>query len=69
MSDNQQRYLTIMTEYVTDVLYIREEENIVADCLSRPTCLITVDPCAISGSQKGDEEINTYRSQLKPYEM
>ena len=49
-----------------------EGKNIAADCLFRPTCSLAVDPCdlsVISESQKGDGEINTYRSQHKPYEM
>ena len=57
-----------MTEYVTDGPYIRWEENIVVDWLSRPTCSVTVDPCdlpAISELPKKHEEINTYRSQLE----
>ena len=60
-----------MIGYVTDVLYIREEK-IVADCLSWPTYLVTVDLCdlpAISESLKEDEEIDSYRSQLIPYEV
>ena len=67
-SDLQQRYLSIITEYVVDVSYIRGEDNIVADCLSRPVCAVTIDPCdlpAISESQKTDEELKTYESQLK----
>ena len=54
-----------MTEYVTDVLYIRGEQNIIDDCLSRPTCSVTVYSChlpAICESQKGDKEIKTYRN-------
>ena len=71
-SDIQQRYLSIITEYVVDVSYIRGEDNIVADCLSRPVCAVTIDPCdlpAISESQKTDEELKTYESQLKTYEI
>ena len=71
-SDIQQRYLSIITEYVVDVSYIRGEDNIVADCLSRPVCVVTIDPCdlpAISESQKTDEELEKYKSQLKTYEI
>ena len=60
-SDKQQRFLSIITEYITDVLYIKGDEN-VTGCLSRPMCSVTIDPCdlpAISESQKEDEEINT----------
>ncbi|PAA55116.1 hypothetical protein BOX15_Mlig009056g3 [Macrostomum lignano] len=34
-SDRNQRYLSIISEYVTDVVYIRGSDNIVADALSR----------------------------------
>ena len=71
-SDKQQIYLSIITEYITDVLYIKGDKNVVADCLSQPTCSVTIDPCDLpvtSESQKEDEKIDTYRSQLKLYEM
>ena len=71
-SDIQQRYLSIITEYVVDMSYIREEDNIVVDCLSRPMCAVTMDPCdlpAISESQKMDEELEKHQSQLKTYEI
>ena len=57
--DKQQRYLSIKIKYVTDVLYIRgEEENIVADCLSRSVSVDLCDLPAIRESQKRDEEIH-----------
>ena len=71
-SDIQQRYLSIITEYVVDVFYIRGEDNIVADCLSQPMCAVTIDPCdlpAISESQKTDGELEKYKSQFKTYEI
>ena len=71
-SDKQQRYLSIIMEHIIDVLYIKGDKNVVADCLSRSTCSVTIDSCnlpEISESQKEDQEINTYKSLLKPYEM
>ena len=67
-SDKQQRYMSLIAEYVSDVLYIRGRENIVADCLSRPTNAITVDLFdlpAIAREQKEDEEIKSYRDRLR----
>ena len=42
-SDRQQRQLSLISEYVSDVKYICGRENLVADCLSRPICAISVD--------------------------
>ena len=71
-SDIQQWYLSIITEYIVDVSYIRGEDNIVANCLSRPMCSVTIDPCdlpAISESQKTAEELEKHKSRLKTYEI
>ena len=59
-SDEQQRYMSLIAEYVSDVLYIRVRENIAADCLSRPTNAISVDLFdlpAFAQEQKEEEEI------------
>ena len=50
----------------------RGVDNTVAGYLSRPICAVTIDPCDlpdISESQKMDEELEKYKSQLKTYEM
>ena len=36
-SDRQQRQLSVISEYVTSIEYICGNNNIVADCLSRPS--------------------------------
>ena len=36
-SDKQQRQLSLVTEYVADFLYIRGDQNVVADCLLKPS--------------------------------
>ena len=44
----------------------------VADCLSRPTCAVTVDAfdlCAIARSQTGDKDLDTYKDRLSSYEL
>ena len=52
--------------------YIKGRENIVADCLSRPTNAITVDLFdlpAIAREQKEDEEIKSYRDRLRKFPL
>lgn len=69
-SDRQQRHLSILSEYVHDVVHIKGKDNIVADCLSRPTNSVTVDLCdipEIARQQPNDPEINEYQSRLKSY--
>ena len=69
-SDKQQRYLSLITEYVADICYIRGDHNIVADCLSRPTNTIAVDLYdlpALAREQLEDEEIKSYASNLKSF--
>ena len=42
-SDRQQRHLGVLTELLTDCQYIKGEENVVADALSRSVNLIQSD--------------------------
>lgn len=42
-SDRNQRYLSIVSEYITDVQYVRGEENVVADALSRLSNVETIN--------------------------
>ena len=71
-SDKQQRHLSLVSEYVADVCYIRGSQNIVADCLSRPTNAVTVDLYdlpALAQEQLTDEEIKSYASALKSFQI
>ena len=72
-SDRQQRHLSLISEYISDVQYIRGSDNIVADCLSRPAVnAVTIDFCdleAIATNQETDDEINEYKEKLKPYKF
>ena len=42
-SDRQQRYWTIITEYINDMQYIKGADNIVADFFSRPVNAVSID--------------------------
>ena len=71
-SDRQQRQLSFISEYVSSVEYIRGDNNIVADCLSRPTCAVAVDVfdlCGIARSQEADTEMETFKDRLTKYPL
>lgn len=71
-SDKQQRHLSLISEYVADVSYIRGNQNTVADCLSRPTNAVTVDLYdlpALARERLADEEIKAYDESLKTFKI
>lgn len=71
-SDRQQRQLSFISEYVTTVEYIKGNNNIVADCLSRPVCAISVDTFDLQNLaqlQASDTELETYRERLTAYDI
>ena len=71
-SDKQQRYLSIISEYVERVIFIKGRDNVVADCLSRPVCSVNIDPVdlpSIAMLQSEDEEISQYEERLKRYPL
>ena len=71
-SDRQQRQLSFLSEYVHDVQYIRGQNNIVSDCLSRPVCSTFVDIFDLStlaASQSTDEELASYKERLTPHKV
>lgn len=69
-SDRQQRQLSFLSEYISDMQYIRGQDNIVADCLSRPVNSISIDTFDLPGlayAQNNDPELDAYKSRLKSY--
>ena len=71
-SDRQQRHLSFISEYVSDILFIKGSQNVIADCLSRPANVITIDVCdlqEIAKQQVTDEEVKSYADHLKQYEI
>src|SRR5215469_5668266 len=71
-SDRQQRYLSALTEYVTSMVYIRGEDNVVADALSRHCASITLDPIdlpSIARLQENDEEIKEFTPRLQEFPL
>ena len=64
-SDKQQRYLSIITEYINDEQFIKSSQNILTDCSSRPINAISIDACdlpALTAEQVEDTEITLTRT-------
>ena len=71
-SDRQQRHLSLVTELINEMHFIKGDQNVVADCLSRPTNAVSVDVCdlpAIASAQLEDSEIEDYSHRLKSYQI
>ena len=71
-SDRQQRHLSLITEYISEVEYIRGDQNIVADCMSRPIGAVSIDAIdlpAIADLQINDEELVEHQSKMKPFQL
>ena len=67
-SDRQQRQLAIQTEFISDIEHVKGSQNIIADCLSRPTLAVQIDACdlpALAEAQASDSEIQSF--QDSPY--
>ena len=71
-SDRQQRHLTIVSEYVSVVEYIKGSDNIVADTLSRSVNTISLDfPDLeqVAAAQEQDTEIESYKDRLRDFPL
>ena len=63
-SDRPQRQLAILTEFISDIEHIKRFQNIVVDCLSRPTLAVQIDACdlpALAETQASDTEIQSFQ--------
>ena len=71
-SERQQRQLSFISEYIKTVAYIKGNNNIVADCLSRPVCAMSADIFdlpAIARAQTEDTEITNYKEKLTEFNL
>ena len=75
-SDKQQRQMSLVAEYVADIVYIRGKNNVVADCLSRPEVsevnavnVDLVDLPALAEQQEIDTEIENFKANMKSYKL
>ena len=71
-SDGQQRHLSLISEYISDMVYIKGNNNIVADCMSRPALAVKIDLCdlpQIASEQESDPETLEFKSKLPGYKL
>lgn len=71
-SDRQQRHLSTLSEFVTEVHFIKGENNIISDCLSRDIAAVSIDVFdlpALASLQSDDVEIKQYEDKLKKYPL
>ena len=71
-SDRQQRHLSVVSEYVSHMEYIRGTDNVVADTLSR--CVNSVeldfpDLSTLASAQQTDTELSEYKDRLKSFPL
>lgn len=66
-SARQQRHLTYISEYTTNIQHLSGKNNPVADALSRATINVLapgVDYVALAAAQRDDNEIHAYRTAI-----
>lgn len=66
-SSRQQRHLSYISEFTTDIRHIAGQDNLAADALSRPsvgTVQFGLDFAAIARAQQGDPETNAYSTSV-----
>lgn len=64
-SGRQQRQLSAISEYTTDIQHVAGKDNFVADCLSRAvtgSVHLGLDYAAMAGDQAADSEVQAYRT-------
>jgi len=64
-SSRQQRHLNFISEFTTDIRHVSGKDNVVADCLSRPSIhavQVGVDYAAMARAQQADTELQALRS-------
>ena len=71
-SDRQQRHLSLISEYINNMEYIKGDQNIVADCMSRAVSAVQIDAIdlpALALLQSQDNEIQEYKNDLFEYKI
>ena len=62
-TSRQQRHLSYISEFTTDIKHVPGKRNVVADCLSRPTLntiSLGIDYAEMARAQTSDKEIQSY---------
>ena len=72
-SKRQQRHLSYISEYTTDIRHVQGKDNHVADALSRASVnaviLEGVDYAAMATSQKNDPDVHAYRTAITSLQL
>jgi len=74
-SDKQQRQLSLIGEYIEDIVHIAGRDNVVSDCLSRHVLSIAADnkstnlPCDLIGIAKEQEKIKDTLKDFKTFKL
>ena len=71
-SDRQQRQLLLISEYISSMVHIRGEDNVIADALSRSVNAVSVDfpdLKAIAIAQEKCEDIDSYKDKLRQFAL
>ena len=70
-SEKQKRYWTVITEYITDLIYVKGENNVVADFLSRISTVecSAFDLESIAKAQENCPELSEFKDKLRPYNL
>ena len=66
-SARQQRHLSFISEFTTDIQHIPGKDNVVADCLSRSVInnvTLGIDYTAMAASQVNNEDVQAYRTAI-----
>lgn len=66
-SARQQRHLSFVSEFTTDIQHLPGKDNVVADCLSRASIdnvSLGIDYRALSSAQVDSEDIQAYRTAI-----
>ena len=66
-SARQQRHLSFISEFTTDIQHIPGKDNVVADCLSRSAInnvTLGIDYTAMAASQVNNEDVQAYRTAI-----
>ena len=71
-SDRQQRQISMLTEYVVDILHVRGKDNVLADTFLRGINSVQIDLMDLSSiarQQWEDEETKEFGDRLKEYTL
>ena len=69
MSGRQQRQLSYISEFTTDIRYVQGKNNLVADTLSRAEVHLGIDYNSMATAQQQDAELQAYRTATSSLQL